>query len=157
MVRRLDAGVPLSLVRSMDGVLETTLSVRRLQLLLLSFFAASGLLLVAAGVYGVVAFLVGERSREFGVRLALGADRSGILGLVLRDGVRLAIAGVAAGLLGAAVLGKVLQSVLYGVKALDPVILGTVPVLVLLVVVAATLGPALRAASTDPGTTLRSE
>jgi ABC-type antimicrobial peptide transport system permease subunit len=157
VVRRLDAGVPLSLVRSMDGVLETTLSVRRLQLLLLSFFAASGLLLVAAGVYGVVAFLVGERSREFGVRLALGADRSGILGLVLRDGVRLAIAGVAAGLLGAAVLGKVLQSVLYGVKALDPVILGTVPVLVLLVVVAATLGPALRAASTDPGTTLRSE
>jgi predicted permease len=156
-VRRLDTGVPLSLVRTMDGVLETTLSVRRLQLLLLTFFAASGLLLVAAGVYGVVAFLVGERSREFGVRLALGADRSGILGLVLRDGVKLAIAGVAAGLLGAAALGRVLQSVLYGVKAVDPVILGTVPVLVLGVVVVATLGPALRAAATDPGTTLRSE
>jgi predicted permease len=85
VVRRLDPGVPLSEVGSMNGVLETTLSVRRLQLLLLSFFAVSGLLLVAAGVYGVVAFLVGERSREFGVRLALGADRGGILGLVLRD------------------------------------------------------------------------
>jgi predicted permease len=157
VVRRLDPGVPLSDVRSMNGVLETTLSVRKLQLLLLSFFALSGLLLVAAGVYGVVAFLVGERSREFGVRLALGADRGGILGLVLRDSTRLAIAGVLAGLVGAMVLGKVLQSVLYGVKALDPLVIGTVPLIVLGVVLAATLGPALKAARTDPGTTLRSE
>ena len=157
VVRRLDPGVPLSDVRSMNGVLETTLSVRKLQLLLLSFFAVSGLLLLAAGVYGVVAFLVGERSREFGVRLALGADRGGILGLVLRDSARLAIAGVVTGLVGAMILGKVLQSVLYGVKAVDPVVIGTVPVLVLVVVVAATLGPALKAARTDPGTTLRSE
>jgi len=144
-------------VGSMNGVLETTLSVRRLQLLLLSFFAVSGLLLVAAGVYCVVAFLVGERSREFGVRLALGADRGGILGLVLRDSTRLAIAGVLAGLGGAMVLGKVLQSVLYGVKAVDPLVIGTVPLIVLGVVLAATIGPALKAARTDPGTTLRSE
>ena len=157
VVRRLDPGVPLSDVRSMNGVLETTLSVRKLQLLLLTFFAVSGLLLVAAGVYGVVAFLVGERTREFGVRLALGADRGGILGLVLKDSTRLAVAGVVAGLLGAIVLGKVLQSVLYGVKAVDPLVIGTVPVLVLAVVLAATLGPALKAARTDPGTTLRSE
>jgi predicted permease len=157
VVRRIDPGVPLSLVQSMDGVLETTLSVRRLQLLLLSFFAVSGLLLVAVGVYGVVAFLVGERSREFGVRLALGADRSGILGMVLRDGIRLAIAGAAAGLIGAAILGRVLQSVLFGVKPFDPLVLGAVPLLVLAVVIVATLGPALRAAGTDPGTTLRSE
>jgi putative ABC transport system permease protein len=156
-VGRIDPGIPLSLVRSMDGVLETTLSVRKLQLLLLSFFAISGLLLVAAGVYGVVAFLVGERSREFGVRLALGADRAGILGMVLRDGVRLAIAGALAGLIGAVILGRVLQSVLYGVKPFDPLVLGAVPVLVLVVVVVATLGPALRAAGTDPGTSLRSE
>jgi predicted permease len=157
VVRRLDPGVPLSDLRTMNGVLETTLSVRKLQLLLLSFFAGSGLLLLAAGVYGVVAFLVGERSREFGVRLALGADRGGILGLVLRDSTRLAIAGVVAGLLGAMLLGKVLQSVLYGVGAVDPLVIGTVPVIVLLVVLAATLGPALKAARTDPGTTLRSE
>ena len=157
VVRRLDPGVPLSGVRSMNGVLETTLSVRKLQLLLLTFFAVSGLLLVAAGVYGVVAFLVGERSREFGVRLALGADRGGILGLVLRDSTRLALAGAGAGLLGAILLGKVLQSVLYGVQAVDPLVIGTVPLLVLLVVLAATLGPALKAARTDPGTTLRSE
>lgn len=156
-VRRVDPGVPLSQVRTMAGVLDTTLSVRRLQLLLLSFFAASGMLLVAAGVYGVVAFLVSERSREFGVRLALGADRAGILGLVLQDGVRLAIAGAAAGLLGAALLGRLLQSVLFGVNPFDPLVLGAVPLLVLAVVVAATLGPALRAARTDPGTTLRSE
>jgi len=157
VIRRLDPGVPLSEVRSMNGVLETTLSVRKLQLLLLSFFAVSGLLLVAAGVYGVVAFLVGERSREFGVRLALGADRGGILSLVLRDGTRLAIGGVLAGVAGAVVLGKVLQSVLYGVKAVDPLVIGTVPMIVLVVVLAATLGPALKAARTDPGTTLRSE
>jgi hypothetical protein len=157
VVRRLDPGVPLSDVHTMNSVLETTLSVRKLQLLLLSFFAVSGLLLVAAGVYGVVAFLVGERSREFGVRLALGADRGGILGLVLRDSTRLAIAGVAAGVAGAVVLGKVLQSVLYGVKAVDPMVIGIVPVIVLMVVLAATLGPALKAARTDPGTTLRSE
>ena len=157
VVRRLDPGVPLSQVRSMEGVLDTTLSVRKLQLLLLTFFAASGLLLVAAGVYGVVAFLVGERSREFGVRLALGADRGGILGLVLRDSTNLAIAGAAAGLVGALVLGRLLQSVLYGVKAVDPFVIATVPVLVLAVVLAATLGPAWKAARTDPGTTLRSE
>ncbi len=156
-VRRIDPGVPLSLVRTMDGVLESTLSVRRLQLLLLSFFAASGLLLVAAGVYGVVAFLVGERSREFGIRLALGADRSGILGLVLREGARMAAAGAAAGLIGAAILGRLLQGVLYGVRPFDPLVLGVVPLLVLLVVLAATLGPALKAASTDPGATLRGE
>lgn len=157
VVRRLDPGVPLSEVRGMDAVLDTTLSVRKLQLLLLTFFAGSGLLLVAAGVYGVVAFLVSERSREFGVRLALGADRGGILRLVLRDGAALALAGGAAGLLGAVLLGRLLQGVLYGVRPYDPVVLVSVPLLVLLVVLAATLGPALRAAATDPGTTLRAE
>jgi len=156
-LRRLDPGIPLSQVRTMGGVLDTTLSVRRLQLLLLSFFAASGLLLVAAGVYGVVAFLVGERSREFGVRLALGADRAGILGLVLQDGLRLAIAGAAAGVLGAALLGRLLQGTLFGVNPFDPLVLGMVPLLVLAVVILAALGPALRATRTDPGTTLRSE
>lgn len=156
-VRRLDAGVPLSQVRTMDAVLDTTLSVRRLQLLLLGFFALSGLVLVAAGVYGVVAFLVSERAREFGVRLALGADRGGILRLVLGDGVRLAVIGVAAGLGGALVLGRLLQSVLFGVRFADPVVLSVVPLVVLVVVTAATLGPALRAARTDPGMTLKGE
>ena len=84
-------------------------------------------------------------------------QREVILGLVLRDSTRLALAGAGAGLLGAILLGKVLQSVLYGVKAVDPLVIGAVPLLVLLVVLAATLGPALKAARTDPGTTLRSE
>ncbi|HEX9895374.1 MAG TPA: ABC transporter permease [Gemmatimonadales bacterium] len=156
-VRRLDAGIPLSQVRTMDNVLGTTLSVRRLQLLLLSFFAVSGLLLVAAGVYGVVASLVSERSREFGVRLALGADRGSILRMVLGDGARMAALGAVAGVFGAIVLGHLLRSVLYGVKPRDPVVLVLVPLLVLLVVLVATFGPARRAAATDPGPTLRAE
>jgi predicted permease len=156
-VARIHPGVPVAQVRTMDQVLETTLSVRRLQLLLLSFFAFCGLLLVAVGVYGVVAFLVSERSREFGVRMALGADRPGIVRMVLGEGMRMALLGGAAGLLGAALLGQVLRGVLYGVPPLDPLVLTAVPLLVLVVAAAATLGPALRAAATDPGTTLRAE
>lgn len=156
-VARLDPGVPMALVQTMDQVLETTLSVRRLQLMLLSFFAACGVLLVGVGVYGVVAFLVTERSREFGVRMALGADRPGILRLVLGDGLRMALLGGAAGLLGAAGLGRLLRGVLYGVSPLDPLVLILVPLLVVIAAVAATLGPALRAAATDPGASLRAE
>jgi predicted permease len=157
VIRRLDPGIPVSRVQTMERVLDATLSVRRFQLILLGFFAASALVLVAMGVYGVVAFLVQQRGREFGVRLALGADRRRILGLVLGDGVRLAAGGVAVGLVGATVAGRLLSSLLYQAKPFDPAVFLGVATVVLLVVLAASWVPAARAAETSPGASLQSE
>ena len=155
IISAIDPGVPLSQVRSMSGVLDSTLAVRRFQVMLLAFFATTALLLVAIGVYGVVAFLAAQRTREFGVRMALGASRAQIRRLVVRDAVALGGAGVVLGVLGALAAGRLLQGLLYGVASRDPGTMALVPVLVLGVVVAAALGPAMRAARTDPGAVLR--
>jgi len=157
VARELDPGIPLSRVQTMSSVLETTLSVRRFQLLLLGFFAVAGLGLVAIGIYGVIAFLVEERRTEFGLRMALGSNRGGVLWLVLADGARLGLPGIALGLLGAVLVGRLLRSTLYGVDALEPLVLVGVSGLVLTVIVGASLTPAIRAARTDPGTALTQE
>lgn len=156
-LRALDPSVPVARVQTMDQVLDTTLSVRRFQLALLGFFALSGLVLAALGVYGVVAFLVQQRTREFGVRMALGATRGGILRMVLRDCGRLGLAGAAIGLAAALVASRWLRGLLYQVGPADPVVLVGVPLLVLGVVLASALVPARRAAGTSPGETLRAE
>lgn len=156
-IRRVDAGVPVSLVRTMEGVLDASLSVRRLQLLLLGFFAVAGLVLVAIGVYGVVAFLVEQRRREFGVRLALGARPAGIVRLVLRDALLLGAGGAALGAIGALAAGRVFRGVLPGVEGADPAALALVLTVVLGVVLAATVGPARRAARADPAAALQAD
>ncbi|MGE0552326.1 MAG: ADOP family duplicated permease [Gemmatimonadales bacterium] len=156
-VRELDPTIPVSRVQTMSSVLESTLSVRRFQALLLGFFAVAGLGLVAIGVYGVIAFLVEERRTEFGLRMALGSNRADVLRLVLADGARLGLPGIALGLLGAVTVGRLLRSTLYGVDALEPWVLVGVAGLVLAVIVGASLTPAIRAARTDPGAALAPE
>jgi putative ABC transport system permease protein len=122
-----------------------------------SLFAGSSLLLAMVGIYGVIAWTVRQRTREIGVRMALGAQRSAVLALVLRRGLKLATAGIVLGLLGAIGLTQLLRSLLFGVSPADPLTLLAVPALMLLVALLACWLPARRAARVDPMEALRSE
>jgi putative ABC transport system permease protein len=137
------------------GLVETSIAEPRLRALLFNGFGLAALLLSALGIYGVVAHAVERRTRELGVRMALGATRASILGLVMRNGMRMVIAGAAAGLVAAALVTRALRGLLFGVPALDPLTFAGVTGLLLLVAVFAILVPALRAMRLDPITALR--
>jgi putative ABC transport system permease protein len=124
---------------------------------LLGLFGFLGAVLAAAGIYGVVAYLVALRTREFGIRMALGADGGRVLRLVLRRGAVLAALGLAMGMGAAVALTRVLQGLLYGVTATDPVTFGAMAMLLAAVALAACLVPARRATKIDPMTALRHE
>ncbi|HYK09226.1 MAG TPA: ABC transporter permease [Gemmatimonadales bacterium] len=144
-------------VRTMDDLLGASLAQRRFDLELLAGFATAAMLLAGLGLYGVIAYSVGQRTQEIGVRMALGAERSSVLGLVIKDGLGLTAAGLGVGLVVAAMLSRVLRSQLYGVGTLDPVAyLGVVAVFAL-VALAASYIPARRAAGVDPIIALRTE
>jgi ABC-type antimicrobial peptide transport system permease subunit len=119
--------------------------------------AAMALLLGIVGIYGVIAYAVTRRRREIGIRAALGASRRELEGLFLRHGVRLALAGVACGVVGAAVLTRLMASLLFGTSPLDPIIYALVSVGLASIAVFATYVPARRAARVDPVLTLRGE
>jgi predicted permease len=154
-VLSLDSEQPLANVRSLSEVISRSLAQRRLVLSLLAGFALSALLLAALGLYGVIAYAVSQRTREIGVRAALGARRSDVLALVVGQGARLACAGIGIGLLGAFALTRVLADQLYGVNATDPATFGTVTVVLLVVALLAAWIPARRAARIEPMTALR--
>jgi ABC-type antimicrobial peptide transport system permease subunit len=118
-------------------------------------FALSALALGAVGIYGVMSQAVGQRTRELGIRVALGARRGQVLGLVLREGMTLAVAGTAAGLLGALALSRLLSGVLYGISATDPLTLAAMSALLVLVALGACVLPARRATRVDPAVCLR--
>jgi len=139
----------------MDEVVERSLAQRWLSTALLAAFATVSLLLASVGVYGVVAFGVTRRVREFGIRMALGAGRADVTRLVLRQGTRLAAAGVAAGLAGAALLSGAMESLVYGVGPRDAASFAASAAVLLAVAVLASYLPARRAASVDPAVTLR--
>jgi len=144
-------------VQSVQDVIDASIGDRRLYAWLLGVFAAMGTLLAAAGVYGVIAYLVTLRTREFGIRLALGADASGVLRLVIGRGAALASIGVAIGAAGALFLTQLLRGVLYGVTPADPVTFISMAALLALVALVACGIPARRAARVDPAVTLRAE
>ncbi len=157
ILKGIDPGLPLYNVRMMDELLDNTVSERRLAMLLLSAFAVLALVLVTLGIYGVMAFTVGQRTHEIGIRMALGARRAGVLALVVRRGMTWVSIGLAVGLAATFGLTRLLRSLLFSVEPTDPLILGTVPVFLALVALAACYLPARRAAGVDPLLALRSE
>jgi len=144
-------------VQTMERVIADSLATQRLYLWLLGLFAALGTLLAAAGIYGVIAYLVTLRTQEFGIRMALGADAGRVLRLVMGRGAVLVALGLAIGFGGAAALTRFLKTVLYGVSATDPVTFGAMALLLAAVALTACVIPARRAARVDPAVALRSE
>jgi putative ABC transport system permease protein len=157
VLRDLDENVPLSNVRTMNDVLRTALATPRMTGFLLVGFAGIALALAAVGIYGVLAYLVSQRTQEIGIRLAIGADRSEVLGMILRQGMTLAVLGVAVGTAAALMLTQLMQSLLYGVEPADPLTFVAVPLILLLVSLIASYVPALRATKVSPLLALRSQ
>jgi putative ABC transport system permease protein len=156
-VLAVDPEQPLFEIKTMEARIDEGMQSRRSPMILLGLFAAISLLLAALGVYGVLAFAVGQRTPEIGVRVALGATRANILGLVLRQGAGLVILGVALGLAGYFALSSIIGKLLFGVAASDLTTLVLAPGLLVLVALAACLIPARRATRVDPMVALRAE
>jgi len=156
-IRLADPALALRGVRTLGDVLGESLAPRRFAMSLVSAFAAVALLLAAVGIYGVLAFSVTRRTREFGVRLALGATSPNLLGLVVRQGMAWSAVGLALGVAGSLAAGRVLEGMLYGVRPTDPLALGLVTTGLFVVAAAACVVPALRAARVDPITSMRAE
>ena len=144
-------------VQTLQEVVSNSFAARRLAMMLLSVFAALALALACVGIYGVISYLVGQRRHEIGVRMALGAERSDVLRLVLGQGLRMALTGVAIGVAGAFGLTRLMANELFGVSARDPLTFAGVSVLLILVAAAACYLPARRATRVDPLVALRHE
>lgn len=156
-VASLDSAVPVSGIETMDERASKFLAYPRFRAALLGIFAGLALLLAAVGLYGVIAQSVVQRTQEIGVRMALGAQKSDVLSLVLRQGMLLVVFGLSAGLLSALALGRYLSSLLYGVKPTDPLALGAVCLTLIAAAFLAIYIPARRAARVDPMVALRYE
>ena len=152
-----DPLVPIGAIRSMDQVLSRSLALRSFMMMLLSIFGALALVLAAVGIYGVIAFAVSQRTREIGVRMALGARPADVLRMVLREGMTLVAAGVALGIVASLMLTRLLEGMVYGVKVRDPLIFAVVNLLLVAVSLAACYIPARRATRVDPLEALRYE
>jgi len=156
-IRSVDPTQPILNVSTMEQLVSGTAQQRRFTLILFQVFAALALLLAAAGIYGVLAGNVTERTLEIGIRSALGASRSEVLGLVLRQGMTLAAAGVVVGGVASLLLARYLERLLYGVRPQDPLTFAGVVILLLAVAVAASWGPAWRATRVSPLEAIRGE
>jgi ABC-type antimicrobial peptide transport system permease subunit len=153
----MDPSIPMYQVHDLDFYIARSAAQPRFQTLLVTSFAAMALLLAAIGLYGVLSYIVQQRSMEIALRLAVGAQRGEVLGLVLRRGMALAAIGVAVGLGISACLSRFIATLLYGVHPLDPLTFAGVSLLLLLVALVASIAPACRAAQADPMTTLRNQ
>ena len=156
-VRRLDPSLPVGEVKTMNRVLSAVVDPPRFVMMLMAAFAALALVLAAVGIYGMLSYAVSHRRREFGIRLALGAHPSGVLALIVREGLTLVIVGCAIGLAGTYVAGRSLAGFLFEVRPWDPVTLGAVLAVVLGVATLACLIPGRRAAAEDPAGALRAD
>jgi len=156
-VRAIDLQLPLTQVQSMEHAVSDSEAPRRFNTAIITAFALAAVLLSLLGIYSVIAFSAALREQEMAIRIALGSQRSGILGLVFTSAAKLAIAGCALGLLGAAAASKLLRALLFGVSPFDPLVLMLAAVCVLMLAMAASLLPARRAASIDPMKALRAD
>ncbi len=156
-IRRLDASLPVYDVATMDAKIGSSIAPRRFAMLLLGMFAALALMLAAVGLYGVIAYSVARRTREIGLRMSVGASRSDIFRLVVRQGMVWAVLGAAIGLAAGAAASRLLASLLYGVSGTDALTFSVVPAVLLAVAFAASAAPALTASRIDPIRALRYE
>ncbi|MGD0666798.1 MAG: ABC transporter permease [Bryobacteraceae bacterium] len=157
LISDIDPSQPVYDVKTLDHALGESIAPRRFNLFLLGAFAASALLLAVVGIYGVMAYSVAERTREIGVRIALGARRGQVAAMVVREALPIAAAGIAAGLSATWALTRLMAALLYDVQATDPETFAVVAILLGITALAACAGPALRAASIDPTVALRYE
>jgi putative ABC transport system permease protein len=157
VIGSIDRDQPLARVEAMTTLVDRSLQGRRLSVQLLTIFSGLAALLAALGIYGVISHMVAQRTRELGVRMALGAAANEVLVMVLRQGLGLAMAGVGLGLVGAFALTRLIASQLFGVQPTDPATFAATAMLLVLVAVVATLLPAGRAARVDPMVALRAE
>jgi putative ABC transport system permease protein len=156
-IRSLDPDLPMAGTETMEKVLDDSHAGDRFSTVLIASFAAVALLLAILGIYGVMAFLVAQRTHEIGLRIALGAGRLDVLRMVLGEGVRLSAIGLAAGLVGAWLVGRGMQSLLYGVQALDLTAFAVVAAVLMGSALLACCVPAQRAAWVDPMVALRED
>ena len=156
-VKEIDPRQVVYSVQTMDDVVATSYAARRLTMILLAAFAALALALACVGIYGVTSYLVGQRTQEIGIRMALGAQRRHILVLVLGEGTRMALIGAAIGIAASLALTRLMAKQLFGISAHDPLTYASVALVLILVAVAACYIPARRAVRVDPMTSLRCE
>jgi putative ABC transport system permease protein len=156
-IQAVDPELPIFRAETLNDVLSSSLSVRRFSMEMVALFAATALLLAGLGIYGTISYLVNEQSREIAIRLALGAQRSDILRMVLRQGLGLAAAGAVLGVAGALIVSHLMAGLLFGVSPYDLSTFVGVTAVLTAVAIAASYVPALRAMRLDPGTTLHSE
>ncbi len=157
LVRSMDKDEPVAKIRTMDDVAQSSVAVPRFRTVLLGLFGLTALLLGAIGLYGVISYSVTQRTSEVGVRMALGATRSQVIALVLREGLRLTLAGLAIGIIGALALMHLLSSMLYEVRPTDPLTFAGVSIFLGAISLLANCVPARRAAKVDPMVALRYE
>jgi len=142
---------------TLDSVISDSLAARRFAMTLLGIFAALALIMCCVGVYGVISYLAGQRTREIGVRMALGARKQDVLQMVLREAGKVALLGVAVGLTAALALTRLMAKLIFGISAHDPLTFLVVASLLMLVALAACYIPAWRASKVDPIVALRCE
>ncbi len=155
VVSALDSDVPLSNVRPMGQVITAATAGGQFNVMLFSGFGLLGLMLVSVGVYGIVSYTVTQRTRELGIRMALGASQAAVLALIVGQSVRVALVGIALGLLGAFTASRLITGMLFEIDARDPVVFATVSLLLIVVTIVASYLPARRATTVDPTSALR--
>lgn len=156
-IQELDPGLPLAKISTLATLTGTAMAQDRFSMLLVGFFGALALLLAAVGIYGVISYSVGQRTREIGIRIALGARRESVFRMILSHGLRLTALGIVIGFVAALGVGRMLTGFLYGVRAADPLTFAAVGVFLAGVALAASFFPAYRAAKIDPMQALRTE
>jgi ABC-type antimicrobial peptide transport system permease subunit len=144
-------------VQTMESLISDSLAARRFAMILLGAFAVLALVLASVGIYGVIAYVVGQRTQEIGIRMALGAQRNDVLRLIVWEGARLALMGVCIGIAGALTLTRLMTGLLYGVSATDPLTFAGLALVLTAVAIAACCLPARRAMRVDPVVALRYE
>ena len=155
-IRSIDADIPTT-ITTFERVVSASVADRRFTMLVLSAFGSFALFLAAVGIYGVLAYSVNRRTREIGVRMALGAERRRVLGMILSDGMRAVVPGIVVGVVGALLLSRLMSSLLYGIAPTDPITFSAVVLVLVVVTLVASLVPARRATKVDPMVAIRAQ